>query len=202
MTINSTLHPMSSAIRLAAVNSLPLLLVTALLVVPAPAAHSGGWTGTLKGGGQVSVDPGTNRATVTRKGMQSQLWDGVHRLDDGSYIIVNSGQVIPNQAILDARTPAQPRDIEAWEGTPIEGYSPCERLVHRVCGFTLSCVDQPACEPALQLLEMENGERAAGPDPNLMTYTSNQCQQADTDAGFFTSCPQPHDDSVPQARQP
>lgn len=164
--------------------------------------HAAEWTGTLKGGGQVSVDPQTNRATVTRQGVTSQLWDGVHRLKDGSYIIVNSGQAIPNKEILDARTPDQRRDIEAWHGGRIEGYSPCERLVHRVCGFTLACADRPACDPALQLLEMENSERASSPDQNLMTYTSNQCQQADTDAGFFSSCPQQRGDKVPQARQP
>jgi hypothetical protein len=185
----------------------------ALLLVLLPAiANAADWTGALKGGGQVSVDPETNRATVTRQGVQSQMWDGVHRMQDGSYIIVNSGQVIPNKAILDARTPellpedtgnpALPPVIEAWKGTRIEGYSPCERLVHRVCGFTLACADQPDCDPVLQLLEMENAERAASPDQNLMTYTSNQCQQADTDMGFFSSCPQPQGDSVPQARQP
>ena len=164
----------------------------ALLLILLPAlANADGWTGTLKGGGEVSVDPVTNRTTVTRHGVQSQLWDGVHRLQDGSYIIVNSGQVIPNKAILDARRPVLQRDIEAWEGARIEGDSPCERLVHRVCGLTQACTDQPACNPALQLLEMENGERAASADPNFMTYTSNQCQQADIDRGFFTSCPQP-----------
>jgi len=167
----------------------------ALLLILLPGiANAAGWTGDLQGGGEVSVDPETNRATVTRKGVQSQLWDGVHRLQDGSYIIINSGQAIPNKAILDARKPVPQHDIEAWDGTRIEGDSPCERLVHRVCGFTLTCADQPACDPALQLLEMENGERAASADPNFMTYTSNQCQQADTDRGFFTSCP--------QARQP
>jgi hypothetical protein len=183
--------------------SLCAALFAILLLGTLPAVtHASGWTGALKGGGQVKVDPITNRATVTRDGVQSQLWDGVHRLQDGSYIIVNSGQVIPNKEILDARRQPQEAEIEGWEGSLIKGYSPCERLVHRVCGFTLACIGQPACDPALQLLEMENEERAAGPNPNLMTYTSDQCRQADTDSGFFTSCPQRQGDSVPQASQP
>ena len=183
--------------------TLATLLLGGVLISALPGfTYAAGWSSTLKGGGQVNVDPRTNRATVTRDGVQSQLWDGVHRLDDGSYIIVNSGQVIPNKEILDARGRTPTPDIEGWEGGLIKGYSPCEQLVHRVCGFTLTCMDQPACNPALQLLEMENAERAAGPNPNLMTYTSDQCRQADTDNGFFASCPEQQSDSVPQARQP
>lgn len=149
------------------------------------------WNAQLQGGGQVTVDPRTNRATVRRNGVDTQLWDGVHRLQDGSIIIINSGQIVPNRGVLEARQlPDQPRVEEEWVGSPIAGYSPCERLARRVCGTDQECSGQPACPPALQLLEMETQERQANDSPNRMTYTSGQCQQADLDRVFFATCGQ------------
>ena len=100
------------------------------------------WTSQLEAGGTVSVDPTTNRATVTRDGVSTPLWDGVHRLQDGSAVTVRSGQVVPNEAILRARKPQPPPtdQAESWVGIPIVGASPCEQLVQRVCGATNSAV--------------------------------------------------------------
>lgn len=159
-----------------------------------PGVLAGQWSGKLKGGGQVMVDPRTNRIMVERNGVQTQLWDGVHRLQDGSSITVHSGQVVPNTEILRAR---QQRDVpeegegtaaEMWIGAPIVGYSPCEKLVRRVCGEDGECADQPGCPPSRQLLQMEQQERAAEPTPNRMTYASGQCQEADRDRTFFATC--------------
>jgi hypothetical protein len=72
-------------------------------------------------------------------------------------------------------------------GTPIAGSSPCEQLVQRVCGADRACEQAPACEPARQLLSMENEERAAG-SPDNMTYSSGQCMEALKDRDYFTEC--------------
>jgi hypothetical protein len=163
------------------------LLLAACLCAPAAFAE---WTSELQAGGKVSVDPNTNRATVTRHGVSTPLWDGVHRLQDGSVITVRSGQVVPNEEILRARKPqpAVTDEAQAWVGTPIVGLSPCEKLVRRVCGETQQCSQAPACDPAQQLLTMERQERANSNNPGAMTYSSGQCQEAAKDKEFFRQC--------------
>ena len=156
-------------------------------------SQAAGWSAPLVGGGEVRVDPRTNRATILRGGVETPLWDGAHRLQDGSTLIIRSGQAVPNAAILDSRRlpdqPERPR-AEQWIGVPIAGYSPCERLVRRVCGLSQECGSAKACNPARQLLEMEQQERKANDSPNYMTHASGQCQEADQDKAFFVSCGQ------------
>jgi hypothetical protein len=165
-----------------------------ILAAAPPAPQAAEWSSTLKGGGQVTVDPRTNRITVQKNGVQTQLWDGVHRLEDGSSITVRSGQVVPNQEILRARRqPDMPEETEGpgaevWIGAPIVGASPCEKLAQRVCGAGRACADQDGCALAGQLLEMEQQERAAQASANRMTYASGQCQEADRDRNLFATC--------------
>jgi hypothetical protein len=164
-----------------------LLLVFLLNLVPAFAQ----WTSRLENGGEVVVDPTSNRATVTRGGVSTPLWDGVHRLEDGTTLTVRSGQVVPNQDILRARKsqPAVTDPAASWVGSPIIGLSPCEQLVNHVCGVNHHCNDDPACGPARQLLEMEREERSKSGQPKYMTYSSGQCKEAARDTAFFHECP-------------
>jgi hypothetical protein len=164
------------------------LLLSGFLYIPGALSE---WTSQLEAGGKVSVDPTTNRATVTRQGVSTPLWDGVHRLQDGSVITVRSGQVVPNEEILRAREPAPEAvtdEAQAWVGTPFVGLSPCEKLVRRVCGDVQQCSQAPACDPAQQLLDMERQERANSRNPGSMTYSSGQCQEAARDTEFFRQC--------------
>lgn len=163
----------------------PLMLVF-LLASPALAE----WSSQLEGGGEVRVDPDTNRATITRHGVTTPAWDGVHRLQDGSALTIRSGQAVPNEGILRARQPPPPvtDQASAWVGTPIVGLSPCEQLVQRVCGENQGCAGTPACKPSQQLLAMEREERAGSPDN--MTYGSGQCMEALKDKEFFSECRQ------------
>ena len=164
---------------------LTLLMLLMLPVFTVPAAE---WSSQLQGGGTVTVDPDTNRATVTRGGVTTQLWDGAHRLQDGSILITNRGVAIPNESILESRQ-LRPPETEEWEGVRIVGTTPCERLVRRVCGDKNQCGDAEACNPSRQLLDMETGERDASKNRGLMTYTSGQCLKALKETGFFASCP-------------
>jgi hypothetical protein len=165
----------------------PVLLGLALITQPA-AAES--WSGTLSGGGQVLIDPRTNRPTVTIDGEETQLWDGVHRLDDGRELTVESGRVVPNQEILESRRPLPPSTPlpEAAGGAPILGRSPCEVLVGQVCGADGACAAAEACGPARQLLEMEREEQREAGTPGRTTYTSEKCLEAQRD-DFFAPCP-------------
>jgi len=145
------------------------------------------WSSNLQGGGTVIVDPDTRRATITRDGVTSPLWDGVHRLQDGSAMIINNGEVVTG---LSADAPHQlpPPESDDWEGMPVVGYSPCEQLTHRVCGSNNECASAEACNPAQQLLTMERGERSKAKDGSRMTFTSGQCVKALHDGSYFTRC--------------
>ena len=159
----------------------------ALFLLPAQAAE---WSSTLEDGSTVSVDPDTNRATVNRNGVKTPLWNGVHRMQDGSSLIVNRGIAVPTETIIESRR-LPPPEIEEWEDVNIVGYSPCEQLVRQVCGKQDQCANVEACDPARQLLAMEQQERHASSNPNLMTYTSGQCLNAMKDKEYFGICPGP-----------
>lgn len=163
------------------------LLLLAVSVLPWSRLQAAAWDSSLQGGGAVSVDPDTNRATVTRDGVTTPLWDGTHRLQDGSILIIRRGMAVPNKGILDSRKPL-PREPEEWEDALIVGYSPCEKLVRNICGRHDECTDAEACNLARQLLDMEREERDASDNKYLMTYTSGQCLKAIRDEEFFASC--------------
>jgi hypothetical protein len=159
-------------------------VLMALFLLPAKADQ---WSSKLEGGGTVTVDPETNRASVTRDGVTTPMWNGVHRLQDGSSLIVNHGVAVPTQPIIESRR-LPPPETEEWEDVNIIGYSPCEQLVRQVCGQQNQCADVEACDPANQLLAMEQQERSDSDNPNLMTYTSGQCLNAMKDREYFTPC--------------
>ena len=145
------------------------------------------WSSGLQGGGTVTVDPDTRRATITRDGVTSPLWNGVHRLQDGSVMIINNGEVVTGAP---GDTPRQlpPPEPSDWEGMPIAGYSPCEQLIHRVCGLHYECATAEACKLAQQLLTMERDERSKAEDGSRMTFTSGQCLKARQDDANFAQC--------------
>jgi hypothetical protein len=164
------------------------ILVTGLVLVGSVGIAADPWTARLEQGGEVRVDPSTNRPTVVIGGDEVQLWDGVHRLQDGRELTVESGRVVPNREILQAREPwPEPALPGKGAGRPIVGVSPCERLVARVCGADGSCSDSTACGPARQLLAMEREEQQKAGTPDRTTFTSAKCVEALRDA-FFTPC--------------
>jgi hypothetical protein len=168
--------------------TLPAVLSLCLPLATAQGADP--WTARLEGGGTVRVDPQTNRPVLIEKGIETQLWDGVHRLEDGSELTVRAGRVIPNEEILRSREPTAeaPEAGGPQAGAPLEGPSPCERLVRRVCGEQGQCRDARGCDPARQLLDMERQEQAAAGEPRRETFTSGKCREALGDLDFFAPC--------------
>lgn len=162
-----------------------LTAVLGLLAIPVMAVD---WTSGLQGGGVVTVDPDTQRASVTRDGVTSPLWDGVHRLQDGSVMIVNHGEVVPGEPVASPYYQLPASDETDWEDALIAGYSPCEQLTHYVCGLHNECATAKACNPSRQLLAMEQEERAKEADSSRMTYTSGQCINAKKDVEYFSAC--------------
>ncbi|HXK57536.1 MAG: hypothetical protein KDI74_03595 [Gammaproteobacteria bacterium] len=158
-----------------------LLFITLLFAIQIQAQS---WTGGLEGGGVVSVDPRTNKATVyTGKG-STQLWDGTHRLNDGSVIIVHDGIVTSGTG--SAASPASAPNASDEPAAPLAS-SVCVELVIKVCGFSGECRDDPGCSPARQLMQLEKDEawQTQSKGPNS---TSLQCRKALENEQFFTRC--------------
>lgn len=159
-----------------------------LLTLLAFSAGATDWHTSLYGNrGQVTVYD-DNRATIREGGVERPLWDGTHRLQDGSTLIIHNGVAVPNLSIMESREQLPPAQPEEWEDVPIVGTSPCERLTRKVCGAENECADAEACEPTRQLVVREKKERQASTNPNLMTPTSGQCLQAMRDTEFFLAC--------------
>lgn len=166
-----------------------LALLAVTLVVDSGAAWAQGWQGTLQDGRPVQVDPRTNRITVTSEGGRvDQLWDGAHRLQDGTTITTHSGIVVPNRQIWDYR---HGQTLMPPKPFVVEGPSPCEVLKRKVCGFAGECRDAEGCDLAGQLLELFNQEqnelRARGRVIDAGN-TWGQCSEALADRKFFPPC--------------
>lgn len=165
------------------------LTVIALLLVLAVPQPASAWNSSLSGGrGEVTVDT-SNRATVKQGGVERPLWDGTHRLEDGTTLIIRQGIAVPNPAILESRDQLQPPEAEDWEGVRIVGTSPCERLERKVCGPENECLATEACTAVSQLVDREWDERRASHNAGYMTPTSSQCKLALEDTEFFVRCP-------------
>jgi hypothetical protein len=167
------------------------------------------WRGTLQSGGEVRVDPRTNRPVVEGPGYRSQLWDGVHRLRDGTEIRVRDGRVVPTTDMLERRgavptespreeqsgadtRPAQPSPQAAQPTArpsqqDVGSRRPCQALVDQACGRDNACAEATKCSAAHQLVEMTAEQRAQQADPAALTDTDLKCREALRDA-FFAPC--------------
>jgi len=167
--------------------NLSVMLLAVVLGLSVTIVTAADWTSGRQGGGTVTVDPDTRRATITRDGVTAPLWNGAHRMEDGSVLIINRGTAVPGEP------PARPRqlpppDTADWEGVMIVGYSPCEQLARHVCGRQNECAAVEACRSSQQLLAMEQDERTMADDGARMTYTSGQCLEAIRDVEYFSVC--------------
>lgn len=171
------------------------LLVFTLCYATQSLAQS--WTRGLEEGGVISVDPTTNKATVYTGKSSTQLWDGTHRLNDGSVIIVRDGIVTSG---VDSAVPLAVKPVIGDESTAPLASSACVELVIKVCGFSGECKDEPGCSPARQLMQLEKDEawqtRSAGPNE-----TSTQCREALDNEQFFTRCAVMEPSDTPTACQ-
>ena len=142
------------------------------------------WTGTLPDGSSLQVDPRTHRAMRHYEGGATRMWDGAHRLHDGSVVIIRDGQAVPTEQM-----------IETWESG--RGPAPefeqryCEQLVRKVCGFHEECATQQACTLAKQLLRFERDEQRRAPitaGVRPQTESGIKCNEALSEASRFPVC--------------
>ena len=168
-------------------------ILATLLLVANPVMAREPWGAPLARGGWVEVDPRTNRPLLIQDGRQTQLWDGVHRLLDGSVIQVREGRVVPTLEML---SPPRAVSLPDQSNVPptsdqpgaeyFSGASPCTQLILRACGAANHCWAAPACAAARQLLEMEQKDWPGG-GPGFITDTGNQCREALSNR-FFAPC--------------
>ncbi len=163
------------------------LLLLLFLLTGGPWAHAQYWERELPDGSRVQVDPNTNRATVqTPSGTTTPLWDGVHKLEDGSSITVHAGVMVPNRSLQEFKEElARAHRPFANEGTDI-----CLRLARKVCGLHGECAAHPACSPARQLQKMAKEDLEHPPDAAYSTTLPArvQCEEALKDEDFFVPC--------------
>lgn len=158
------------------------------------------WRGTLQNGAEVWVDPRTNRPMTKGPGYQTQLWDGVYRLNDGTELHVRDGRVVPTAGMLERRhaTPTPPPEPEAPASTETappgataspepSGSRPCQVLVDQACGPDNACADATKCSAARQLVDMAAEQRARRADPKALNGTELKCREALRDS-FFAPC--------------
>jgi hypothetical protein len=143
-------------------------------------ATAASWTGTLNDGSVIKVDPTTHRAMRYYNGGVAPLWNGTHRLEDGSVVIVHEGQAVPTEEMMGvwaAEPGAQPEMRERY----------CTQLVRKVCGFHGECGSAQACVLANQLLRMEGEEqrrKPPGAGAHPQTEASGQCIDALSNPAF------------------
>ncbi len=165
---------------------LAFILFASLLGQGAPAMGAQYWEGQLVDGSQIRVDPNTNKAVIqSPRGSSAPLWDGVHKLQDGSTVTVRSGVMVPNPDVLDLRQ-SEPKAQELAS----EGMRLCTKLVRKVCGFGNECSTSFQCKTARQLaqfaLEEQREQTASG--SNRFLETPGQCREALARTDFFAPC--------------
>ncbi|MGD8274640.1 MAG: hypothetical protein PVJ30_01695 [Thiohalocapsa sp.] len=163
-------------------------VVLCLLLAAASESAAQRWRGELEGGGEIVVDPNTHRALRQDGGATRQLWDGVHRLEDGSTVTVRDGVAVPTEDMYRAWSqPAAPEPVyaEQW----------CRQLVRKTCGFDGACRNEGACLRARTLLADAQRERRelrimqgpAGDADAAQTPTTERCREA-LSAPDFAAC--------------
>ncbi|OOZ37052.1 hypothetical protein [Solemya velesiana gill symbiont] len=165
------------------------MLLALLLSIPAIAYASDRWSGQLHDGSRIDIDS-SNRATRYGNSGEKQLWNGVHRMDDGSVVIIKEGVVIsrPQQSSISP--------VQKPEASDAQLVSPCVELSIKVCGFNGQCRDNESCEPARQLVKLEPQEnwQNKGSGPNS---TTEQCRQALVNEDYFKPCNAAPDSDTP-----
>ena len=158
-------------------------LMVFVLAVASVAVLAEGWHATLQQGGEVYVDPQTRKPVYRANGISKPLWNGTHRLQDGSVLIVRDGVAVPDTGML--------RTWEQQQALPEAGKNRyCEQLALKACGFHDECRSLKACDLARQLRRLEQDALAKAPYGQLASETLD-CKDGLTDPGRFPWCPEP-----------
>jgi hypothetical protein len=151
---------------------LPLVFFLGVMVV-IQSALADVWQGNLKSGGVIRIDPASHKPTVFYSGGSTQLWDGVHEMDDGSVVIVRDGVVVPNEVMFNTWS-------QALSETLTEKVDQCKKLLRKSCGFADECADLLPCQQARQLGDLQQQRVTPG--------APSSCEEALLDEKTFPPC--------------
>lgn len=151
------------------------------------------WNVQLYDGTAVRVDPRTHKAWVDDAGGSRPLWDGVHRLDDGTVLRIQSGVMIPEKAYVEAQRGELGRVVPQQEVTAYEqrytAVDPgCVDLVKKTCGADDACSKQQACDLARQLRQFQLDEWRESGFNDWTSEAGTQCAEALRDETMFPRC--------------
>jgi hypothetical protein len=146
----------------------------------AGSAGADDWRGTIEGGRELRVDPQSRRAFSDDGSGSRPMWDGVHRLEDGSMVIIRDGIAVPTRDMLETWSPGP-------SPTRIAAGDPCGALVEQTCGRRSECEGGVACNAARQLAQMRRDAERNGEGPGALAELDAQCTEAQTNP-FFTPC--------------
>ena len=140
----------------------------ALLVLSASGQGQTGWSGSLHDGREIVADPRSNRVVIGSGPAQGQpLWDGVHRLSDGSTVTIRAGVMVPN-ASSSASASENPQaaaiaDPAPRPSPPVGGpqTTHCDQLVLKTCGMRQACRSLEPCRLATQLRQLRHQPASA-----------------------------------------
>jgi len=163
----------SSMNMLSRISASRLVIGAACLWMIPLVAESSDWVGELMDGSEIRVDADSHRAFRTDAGREARAWDGVHRLQDGTTVIVKDGIAVPTREMY-----------SAWEEDAADAIDRpwCERLVEKSCGTSGTCSQSPGCERARALLATERSARREGGEDWLEALSA--CRQGLSDAAF------------------
>ena len=140
------------------------------------------WNAELDNGRVINVDPNTNRAVIqSGAGAGAPLWDGVHRLNDGSVITVRSGLMVPNEDVMSLRRGEEPQA----RVIPVLSRA-CDDLVVKTCGLTGECDGTEPCDLATQLRATQ--WQTAGRSTEETSWAASQCESSLADEQVFPAC--------------
>ncbi|KOR31440.1 hypothetical protein TI04_00875 [Achromatium sp. WMS2] len=128
-------------------------------------------------GEAVSIDPNTNKPILTKTA--TPLWDGVHKLDNGTVITVKDGVVVPNTNLM-------PND-NSKPLTPT--LSACTDLITKACGTKQGCANTQACSLAKQLKKLWE-EAPYASFPGVANTGQTECQDGLLNPLLFPLCQQ------------
>lgn len=165
---------------------MPIIWILSVCWLGLP-AQADDWNARLSDGSGVEVDASTHRAWRLEDGRRTPLWDGVHRLEDGSVVIVRDGVAVPNPDMLKTWNEAPPRRPAVTERES----DACRELVRRVCGEgegeSAACAGSEPCRLARELLKMSAESLPLEAEIQAESSVGAQCREALTNP-FFAPC--------------
>jgi hypothetical protein len=169
------------------------LVGIAVVVFPASAIAQTGWSGSLHDGREIVADPRSNKVVIGSGQAQGQpLWDGVHRLSDGSTVTIRAGVMVPN-ASSSASASENPQaaataDPAPRPSPPVGGpqTTHCDQLVLKTCGMRQACRSLEPCRLATQLRQLRHQPASASADNRR--WAEGQCHEALQDESAYPPC--------------